>query len=123
MLRRARLGIGECQLDNEEYNDALYTFHTLQMDNRRTLDGFYACQFFCYVMQKLPESQKTKERVEQAKKSIRLLIEDVKSLPPDHEIFRTPGVTPRDGWLRWSEEAQQKLAVPPRNDKGLPAIR
>jgi tetratricopeptide (TPR) repeat protein len=126
LLRRAWLGIGECQLDNEEYDGALSTFEKLQVEHRRTLEGFYASLFICHVADRLQAQPLPKQKVDavrdSAKKSVRLLFDEATALPVDHEIFRTPGVPPREWWLRQAESEQRKLMTPPRSDSG-PAIR
>jgi hypothetical protein len=55
--------------------------------------------------------------------SVRMLLEDLKAMPPDHEVFRTPGIRPYTDWLGWAESVQRYLQTPPRKDVGLPAIR
>jgi tetratricopeptide (TPR) repeat protein len=127
LLLRAWVGIGDCHLDGEEYDQSLRVFQTLQSKYRRTLEGFYASHRICYtlaVMEQQPLPKKQVDQVrEQAKESIRLLTEDLKSLPNEHEMFRLPGVSSREDWLRWAEDTQRKLLAPPKNESGLPAFR
>jgi tetratricopeptide (TPR) repeat protein len=127
LRRRAGLGIGECHLDEEEYATALSIFQKLQGKNRRTLEGFYASPFICYVLDKMQLQQISKQEVEKvresAKDSVRLLLEDLRALPKEHEVFNAKNVPARDEWLRWAEDTQRKLMAPPKIDSGLPAFR
>ncbi|MBI1832840.1 MAG: hypothetical protein HYR84_15475 [Planctomycetes bacterium] len=127
LLRRAWLGIGECHLDNEEYGDALTIFTKLQGKYRGTLEGFYACPFICFVVDKMQAQQLPKQRIDEvrelAQESVRLLIADLKSLPADHEVFSMHRVPPKTEWLRWADDTLRKLQAPPRIDSGLPAFR
>lgn len=127
VLRRAVLGIGETHLDGDQYDEALLAFRSLQVKHRRTVEGLFACPLICHVLAEMQFQQLPKEKVEFVREtalaSVRLLVEDLKALPADHEIFRMDGVPPRDGWLRWADDTQRKLTAPPRSDSGLPAIR
>lgn len=127
LVRRAWLGVGECHLDNEEYSDALTMFTKLQAKHRRTLEGFYACPFVCFALDKMQAQQFPKQRIAEVREialaSVRLLVTDLQSLADDQEIFRMHGVPPRSEWLRWADETLRKLQAPPRTDSGLPAIR
>jgi tetratricopeptide (TPR) repeat protein len=124
LLRRARLGIGGCHLDDERFAEALEIFRELQTNHRRTLEGLYASRFICYVMYKMPLQDMPKAKAdrikEQAKESVRQAAEDLKGMPADHEIFRGTGAWQREDWLRWVDEAQRQLATPPRDDSKVP---
>ncbi len=109
LLRRAWFGIGEAHLDGEEFFEAKDTFRELQVAHRKTLEGFYASLRIFRISEVIANPGQAKAVREEAKESVRLLIEDLKALPPDHEIFRTPGVMSRADWLAWTETMQQKL--------------
>jgi tetratricopeptide (TPR) repeat protein len=121
LLRRARFGIGECHLDNEEFFEAKNAFWTLQTKNRRTLESFYASLRICNMvdvmrdMPKLPKASLDEAR-QKALESLRLLGDDLKSLPDDHETFRRPGVPTREEWQRWLNATQIRLLAPPKKE-------
>ena len=126
LLRRAWLGIGEVLLDNEEYFESLPVFRELQVKQRRTLEGFYASLFICYALDQVQYQQKPKQVDEVrawAKESVRMLLEDLRALPNEDEIFHAKGVKTRDEWLREVEIVQRKLLAPPKSDSGLPGFR
>ena len=50
-----------------------------------------------------------------AKESLRMLTEDLKSITADHEIFRTPGVSSRAEWLKWCEDTRKQMEAPRNN--------
>lgn len=113
LLRRAWFGLGECHLDSEEYHEGLRIFRRLQQQQPRTLEGFYASLRICNLAEvfKEPEAQ-AKQFQEMARQSLRLLIEELKSMPEDHELFRMPGVSTRERWQRWTDSMQNKLNAP-----------
>ena len=127
LLRRARLGIGGCLLDDERFAEALEIFRDLQTNHRRTLEAWYASQFICYAVYKMPLQEMAKlkaDRItEQAKESVRQVVEDVKGLPADHEMFRGPRAIQRDEWLGWADDALRRLALPPRDESKLPNFK
>ena len=114
LMRRAWFGIGECHLDAEEYFDAKEAFRELQVSHRCTLEGFYACLRICNMPELIRNKMEGEAVRKDAKESLRLLAEDLKAMPADHEIFHTPGVSSRADWLRWTEIMQQKLQAPPK---------
>lgn len=118
LLRRAWFGLGECRLDSEEYFEGLRVFRRLQQQQPRTLEGFYASLRICNLAEvfKEPEVQ-AKQFQEMAKDSLRLLAEDLKSMPEDHELFRTPGVSSREQWQQWTASMQNKLATPTKVER------
>ncbi len=124
LLRRAWFGIGECYLDNEEFDGAKQVFEKLQRKHRRTLEGFYASLRICNMVDQIRQPPAQADQIRAlAKDSVGLLLEDLKALPTEHDLFRLPGVSSREEWLRWAEDTQRKLQAPPRNDSGLPAFR
>lgn len=124
LLRRAWFGIGECYLDNEEFEDARKVFERLQRRHRQTLEGFYSSLRICNMVELVRQPVNLAiETRESAKESVRLLLEDLRALPPESDLFRLPGVSSREEWLRWAEDTQRKLQAAPRTDNGLPAIR
>ncbi len=121
LRRRAQFGIGECYFYGERYFDALHSFRELQGKNRRTVEGFYACLYICDLVGVLQQPPKRAEQArESAKEAIRLLQEDLKGLAADAEIFRMPGIRPREWWVSWADTEQRKLTVPPRPDNEFP---
>jgi hypothetical protein len=126
LLRRAWLGIGEVLIDNEEYFESLPIFRDLQVKQRRTLEGLYASSFICFALDQVQYQQKPKqvdEAREWAKESVRMLLEDLRALPNEHEIFHAKGVKTRDQWLREAEEIQGKLLAPRKSVSGPPEFR
>ncbi len=127
LLRRARFGIGECHLDNEEFFDASDAFWNLQNKNRRTLESFYASLRICNMVEVMAAGRLPKAKVDEARQkaldSLRLLGEDLKGLPDDHESFRRPGVATRDEWQRWLNATQLRLLAPPKNETPAPVFR
>lgn len=115
LLRRAWFGLGECHFDSEEYHEGLRIFRRLQQQQPRTLEGFYASLRICNLAEvfKEPEAQ-AKQFQEMAKESLRMLVEELKGMPEDHELFRTPGVSTRERWQRWTDSMQSKLVTPAR---------
>jgi tetratricopeptide (TPR) repeat protein len=122
LLRRASFGIGECQLDGEDYYEALSTFKKLQGKHRQTLEGFYACLRICNMPDLIRNKGQAALVRDDAKESLRLLIDDLKALPENHEIFRTPGVSSRADWLGFTQKMQLKLQAPPPKTDGTPPI-
>ncbi|HZZ79594.1 MAG TPA: tetratricopeptide repeat protein [Gemmataceae bacterium] len=124
LLRRALFGIGECHLDGEEYYEALNAFKKLQTSRRRTLESFYACLRICNMPDLIGNMGQAALVRDDAKDSLRMLTEDLKSLPDGHEIFRTPGVSSRADWLGWTQKMQMKLqGSAPKADTKLPVIQ
>ncbi len=113
LLRRAWLGIGECHLDGEEFYEAKEAFRELQVSQRCTLESFVATWHICKMIERIPNRQADAVRKD-AKESVHLLIEDLKSMPAEHEVFRAPGVSSRAAWLQWAEDTQRKLQAPPK---------
>jgi tetratricopeptide (TPR) repeat protein len=115
LRRRAWLGVGECHLDDEHFVEALRIFQEVQVKNRRTLEAIFASKFVYYVYEVMQAQQLPKVQVDRArdlaKESLRLLVEDVQTLPKDQEAFRKQ-------WLAWADEKLQALSVPPKIDGG-----
>jgi hypothetical protein len=57
------------------------------------------------------------------RESLKLVDEDLKAMPDDHEVFRRPDVFPRAEWMRWSETMQKNLLGPAKTETPLPFIR
>jgi hypothetical protein len=127
LFRRAWLGIGECYLDNEEYLEALRIFNEVQAKHRRTLEGFYASTFIYFVACRMQYQARAKSQMDQvretAKESVRMLLEDLRALPNEDEIFQGKGARTREAWLSIARASQSQLMAPPKSDGGLPEIR
>lgn len=124
LLRRALFGMGDCYLDGEEFSEGLTVFQELQVKHRKTLEGLYASSRICYTVDQMRPTMKESAKLkEQAMESLRMLLEDIKEMPPDHEIFRTKNGMSRPEWVRWAETIQLHLLAPPKKDSPLPAIR
>jgi tetratricopeptide (TPR) repeat protein len=125
LLRRARFGVGECHLDNEEFTAAAEAFRKLQADQRRTLESFYACLRICNMLDVMHARQLPKEQIEEGHKaaleSLNVLNEDLKNLPDDHDLFRQPGVVSRAEWQRWHDAVLLRLLAPAKGDR-LPPL-
>ncbi len=116
LLGRARFGIGDCHLDAEEFEAAFATYREVQVKHRKTLESFFACSRICYtvsLMRPASASEGVKYK-EQAMESLRNLLEDLREMPDNHEIFRQAGVMTRPGWIRFAETKQQELLSPPK---------
>ena len=97
-------------LDTEEYHEGLRVFRRLQQQHPRTLEAFYAC--ICNVAEVFREPELQAKRFqEMAKDSLRLPVVELKSMPEDHELFRTPGISSREQWQRWADSMQTKFAA------------
>jgi tetratricopeptide (TPR) repeat protein len=113
LIRRARFGIGECYLDGESYMEALEVFRKLQAQHRRTVEGFYGSLRVCSLVDVLRQPPARGEQVRQyALESLKMLNEDLKAMPADHEVFRMAGVSRREEWLNWVAGTQRKLTAP-----------
>lgn len=116
LLRRARFGIGESYFYGMQYFESLEVFRGLHADHRRTVEGFYACLYINDLTGVLQQPPKRGEYVrELARESIRMLLDDLKKMPADDELFRLPDVQPRDWWITWAEAEHRKLLIPPKN--------
>ena len=60
---------------------------------------------------------------ETAKESVRMLLEDLRALPNEDEIFQGKGARTREAWLSIARASQSQLMAPPKSDGGLPEIR
>lgn len=121
LLRRSRFGVGECHFENEEYGQALRIFGDLQAKNRKTLESLVACDRICRMVLAMSAQDLPKQQIEDArnaaKESLTILMDDVKTMPENHEIFSRPGVPSRDGWQRWHDDMVKRLTTPPRTNK------
>ena len=52
-----------------------------------------------------------------------MLLEDLRALPNEHQIFHTKGAKSRDQWLREAEVIQRRLLAPPKSDRGSPGLQ
>jgi tetratricopeptide (TPR) repeat protein len=114
LLRRAWLGIGECHLDGEEYFEAKEAFRELQVTHRCTVEAFYAGLLICNMPDRIRNGKQAAAVRTEAKESLRLVAEDLKAMPVDHEAFRTPSWS-RAQWLQWADDMQQKLQATPKD--------
>ncbi|MSQ94032.1 MAG: tetratricopeptide repeat protein [Gemmataceae bacterium] len=121
VLRRARFGLGECYFYGVQYFEALEVFRGLQANNRRTVEGLYACVYVYDLAGMLQSPPKRGEQMREfAKESVRMLLEDLKAMPADDEVFKIPGMYPREWWLHWAKTDDRKLLGPPRVENAFP---
>ena len=52
-----------------------------------------------------------------------MLLEDLRALPNEDEIFQGKGARTREAWLSIARASQSQLMAPPKSDGGLPEIR
>ena len=124
MARRALFGIGDCHIDAENMTEAQRVFQMVQVQHRRTVEGFFACSRLAKLVEvfRTPPAQAESAR-EVAIQSIRLLQEDLNEMKKDHEVFALPGVPSRDQWVAWAEATRNRLTAAPKTDRPLPSIR
>jgi tetratricopeptide (TPR) repeat protein len=117
LIRRAWFGIGDCHLDNEEYSEALRVFQLTQTKYRRTIESFYSSWRLCGIVEALlPQTNDIKLR-EMAMDSLNVLLEDIKVLPADHEVFNQPRAPNRTFWIRHADDTQKRLLAAPKKDR------
>ena len=127
LLRRAWIGIGECQAEGDDFIEAANTFQQVQMKNRRTVESFYAGLRLADMAELVQATERPKKQIDEARdkaqEALRQLTEDLQGVPAEHELFKGRDAYPREQWLRWLESAQRRLFAPAKKENPLPAIR
>ena len=80
-------------------------------------------QVFPTVEALRPSTKDEADLTNKAMAAIRLLLEDLKELPADNEIFRLQNIWPREQWLRWADTTKRRLLAPTRQERQRPAVR
>ena len=119
-----RFGLGECYLDNQQFDEAKMIFMGLQRNNRGTLESFVASYTVCQLVEAIREPpSKALEIRETAKESLRMVLEDLKKISPDNDMFRLPGLRPYDWWNQWAQDRLRILSAPPAKGSGDKVFR
>jgi len=123
LWRRAKFGIGDCELDNESYSEALRSFQEIQTKHRGTLESLYACNRLVDTIDlMMPTSTNPTQLKEQALESLTMLLADLSKLPETHEMFQLQRVPSRANWLDWATKTRTRLAAPANKEATLPVF-
>jgi tetratricopeptide (TPR) repeat protein len=122
LLRRGWYGIAECCFDRREFSEGMANFQKVQRTYPSSLEGFYSCLRICNLAEEcIKKKHADAARFgDIAREALRGLQEELRKMPADHELFRSPGVSSREQWQQWAEKSQNNLGLAPRPDRPGP---